>query len=228
MNHQGTKELDLDLLTLLKKIWSQKVLITFSALVLAFLAFFASNFIIKPKYTSTTRIYVVNKNSENVTAQDLQVGGYLVNDYKEIIKSREVLAEIVNTDGAGLTADELSGMIRVDVPAETRIISISVTNSDPKRAQQLANRVREVAATKIKTVTQVDDVTTLEEAQLPTVKSSPNVRRNVLLALVAGAFLAITAILIREVLDDRVKRPEDVEEVLGMTLLGIVPDSTKL
>lgn len=228
MNNQGTKELELDLLTLLKKIWSQKVLIAFSALLFSFLAFFASNFIIKPKYTSITRIYVVNKKSENVTAQDLQVGGYLVNDYKEIIKSREVLAEIVNSEGKGLTADRLSGMIAISVPAETRIISISITDTDPKRAQQLANRVREVAAAKIKAVTQVDDVTTLEEAQLPTSKSSPNVRRNVLLAFIAGAFLAIGSVLVREILDDRVKGPEDVEEVLGMTLLGIVPDSTKL
>jgi capsular polysaccharide biosynthesis protein len=44
----------------------------------------------------------------------------------------------------------------------------------------------------------------------------------------AGAFVAIVGILVAEVLDDRIRRPEDIEEVLGLTLLGVVPDADKL
>ncbi|KXT71733.1 Tyrosine-protein kinase transmembrane modulator EpsC [Streptococcus gallolyticus] len=58
--------------------------------------------------------------------------------------------------------------------------------------------------------------------------SSPNVKRNTLLGALVGGFLAVVSILVLEVLDDRVRRPEDVEEVLGMTLLGVVPDIDKL
>ena len=47
--------------------------------------------------------------------------------------------------------------------------------------------------------------------------------------LLLGGFLAaIVAVLVREVLDDRIRRPEDVEDALGMTLLGIVPDTDKI
>ena len=58
--------------------------------------------------------------------------------------------------------------------------------------------------------------------------SSPNVKRNALLGALVGGFLAVVSILVLEILDDRVRRPEDVEEVLGMTLLGVVPDIDKL
>ena len=81
---------------------------------------------------------------------------------------------------------------------------------------------------KIKKVTKVEDVTTLEEAKLPESPSSPNIKLNVLLGAVLGGFLAVIGVLVREILDDRVRRPEDVEDALGMTLLGIVPDTDKI
>ena len=77
-------------------------------------------------------------------------------------------------------------------------------------------------------MTKVEDVTTLEEAKLPESPSSPNIILNVLLGAVLGGFLAVIGVLVREILDDRVRRPEDVEDVLGMTLLGIIPDTDKI
>ena len=35
-------------------------------------------------------------------------------------------------------------------------------------------------------------------------------------------------VLLRELLDTRVKRPEDIEDALQMTLLGVVPNLDKL
>lgn len=63
---------------------------------------------------------------------------------------------------------------------------------------------------------------------MPESPSSPNIKLNVLLGAVLGAFLAVVGVLVREILDDRVRRPEDVEDVLGMTLLGIIPDTDKI
>ncbi|MHC3838476.1 capsular biosynthesis protein CpsC, partial [Streptococcus thermophilus] len=57
---------------------------------------------------------------------------------------------------------------------------------------------------------------------------SPNIKRNVLLGAVLGGFLAVVGVLGREILDDRIRRPEDIEETLGMILLGIVPDTDKI
>jgi len=158
----------------------------------------------------------------------LQAGTYLVNDYKEIITSNDVLSEVIKDEKLNLSEAELSKMVSVNIPTDTRLISISVKAKTGQDAQVLANKVREVASKKIKTVTKVEDVTTLEEAKLPSSPSSPNIKRNVLLGAILGGFVAIVAVLVREVLDDRIRRPEDVEDVLEMTLLGIVPDTDKI
>lgn len=229
MNTTETPSMEIDVLSLLKKLWMKKFLILFMALFFGTLALLGSVFLIKPSYSASTRIYVINQqNAENITATDLQAGSFLVNDYKEIITSRDVMKDVIATNSLSLSPDTLSKMISVTIPADTRVISITVTNHDPQQAKDLANSIREVASEKIKSVTKVQDVTPLEKAQLPSKPSSPNIKRNTLIGMLIGGLFTIVIIVIKEVLDDRVKRPEDVEEVLGMTLLGIVPNIDKM
>ncbi|MCO4497147.1 capsular polysaccharide biosynthesis protein CpsC [Streptococcus infantarius subsp. infantarius] len=229
MNTNDNASIEIDVLYLLRKLWSKKFFIVFVGLLVGTITLLGSVFFIKPKYTSTTRIYVVSRSSDtSLTNQDLQAGSYLVNDYKEVITSSEVLSSVINQEKLSMSASELSKDIAVTIPTDTRVISISVTDTDAQRACDIANTVREVAAEKIKAVTKVDDVTTLESATKPSHPSSPNVKKNAAIGALAGVFLAIVGILVAEVLDDRVRRPEDIEETLGMTLLGVVPDIDKL
>ena len=229
--NQENQMVEIGIVSLLKTIWKRKFLIILTALITAVIALGYSVFIAKPSYQSTTRIYVVNRQqSDNnaLTNQDLQAGAYLVKDYKEIILSQDVLSTVISELKLSSTTADLAGKVTVSVPTDTRIVSITVTNGDPNQASRIANTLREVAAEKIITVTKVSDVTTLEEAEAPKSPSSPNIRRNVMIGFVGGAVAMVVLVLIVEVLDDRVKKPEDIEEVMGMSLLGIVPDMKKL
>ena len=229
MNTNDNASIEIDVLYLLRKLWSKKFFIIFVGLLVGTIALLGSVFFIKPKYTSTIRIYVVSRSSDtSLTNQDLQAGSYLVNDYKEVITSSEVLSSVIDQEKLSMSTGELSKDIAVTIPTDTRVISIAVTDTDAQRACDIANTVREVAAEKIKAVTKVDDVTTLESATKPSHPSSPNVKKNAAIGALVGVFLAVIGILVAEVLDDRVRRPEDIEEILGMTLLGVVPDVDKL
>ena len=225
------KEITIDIVQLFKILWKKKIAIILTAIVAALLAFGVSSFVLTPEYSSTTRIYVVNRNqSENagLTNQDLQAGTYLVKDYKEIILSQDVLEKVISNLKLEQSGKGLSKKIQVTVPVDTRIVSIVVKDDQPEEASRIANALREVAAEKIIKVTRVSDVTTLEEARPALTPSSPNIRRNTLLAFLAGGAVMVILILLLELLDDRVKRPEDVEEVMQVALLGIIPDLNKL
>lgn len=225
------KEIGIDVVQLFKVLWKKKISIILTAIVAALVAFGVSSFILTPEYSSTTRIYVVNRNqSENagLTNQDLQAGTYLVKDYKEIILSQDVLEKVISNLKLEQSGKGLSKKIQVTVPVDTRIVSIVVKDDQPEEASRIANALREVAAEKIIKVTRVSDVTTLEEARPALTPSSPNIRRNTLLAFLVGGAVMVILILLLELLDDRVKRPEDVEEVMQVALLGIIPDLNKL
>ena len=231
MNNQENQAVEIDVFAMLKTLWKRKFSIALVALVFAIAAFGYSAFLAKKEYQSTSRIYVVSRqNQENnaLTNSDLQAGSYLVKDYREIILSQNVLTQAIEELKLDLTPAELSKKISVSVPTDTRILSITAKDGDPKEAARIANGLRNVAAEKIISVTKVSDVTTLDEAEVPQSPSSPNIRRNVLLGFIAGAGLMVVLLVVVEVLDDRVKRPEDIEELMGLALLGIVPDMKKL
>ena len=231
MNNQEKQAVEIDVFAMLKTLWKRKFSIALVALVFAIAAFGYSAFLAKKEYQSTSRIYVVSRQNQDnnaLTNSDLQAGSYLVKDYREIILSQNVLSQAIEELKLDMTPAELSKKISVSVPTDTRILSITAKDGDPKEAARIANGLRNVAAEKIISVTKVSDVTTLDEAEVPQSPSSPNIRRNVLLGFIAGAGLMVVLLVVVEVLDDRVKRPEDIEELMGLTLLGVVPDIKKL
>ena len=222
---------EIDVFQLVKVLWKRKFLFVLAAIIAGLAAFAYSSFVIQPQYTSTTRIYVVNRNQADkpgLTNQDLQAGSYLVKDYREIILSQGVLEKVVAEQSLAMDAKTLGRKVSVTVPADTRIVSISVRDGKPEEASRIANALREVAAQKIISVTKVSDVTTLEEARPATSPSSPNIRRNTMMATVAGVGFVTVIVLLVELLDDRVKRPEDIEEVMHLSLLGVIPNLEKL
>ena len=225
------EKFEIDVFQLVKVLWKRKFLIVLTAIIAGLAAFAYSSFVIKPQYTSTTRIYVVNRNQADkpgLTNQDLQAGAYLVKDYREIILSQDVLEKVVADQKLTMDAKTLGRKVSVTVPADTRIVSISVRDGNPEEASRIANALREEAAQKIISVTRVSDVTILEEARPATSPSSPNIRRNTMIATIAGVGFVTIIVLLVELLDDRVKRPEDIEEVMHISLLGVIPNLEKL
>ena len=228
MDNQEKDLIQLDIMLLLRRIWEKKVLIVLVTLLFTAVSLSVSIFVITPQYASTTKVYVVNQTKDEkkaITTQDVQLGSLLVKDYKEIILSNKVMEDAAEKSGTGLTAKELAKKVSVEAPKDTRIISITVQDKDPQVASDLANTVKEISADQIKEVTKIDDVTTLEEAKAATSPSSPNILKNGILATALGFILAVAGVVLFELLDDRVKRAEDIEETMGLVLLGVVPDT---
>ena len=228
MDNQEKDLIQLDIMLLLRRIWEKKVLIVLVTLLFTVTSLAISIFVITPQYSSTTKVYVVNQTKDEkkaITTQDVQLGSLLVKDYKEIILSNKVMEDAAEKSGTGLTAKELARKVSVEAPKDTRIISITVQDKDPQVASDLANTVKEISADQIKEVTKIDDVTTLEEAKAATSPSSPNILKNGILATALGFILAVAGVVLFELLDDRVKRAEDIEETMGLVLLGVVPDT---
>lgn len=228
MDNQEKDLIQLDIMLLLRRIWEKKVLIVLVTLIFTAVSLAVSIFLVTPQYSSTTKVYVVNQTKDEkkaITTQDVQLGSLLVKDYKEIILSNKVMEEAAEKSGTDLTTKELAKKVSVEAPKDTRIISITVQDKDPQVASDLANTVKEVSADQIKEVTKIEDVTTLEEAKAANSPSSPNIPRNGILATALGFILAVAGVVLFELLDDRVKRAEDIEETMGLVLLGVVPDT---
>lgn len=190
----------------------------------AMLAFLYSKFIVTPTYQSTTKIYVLNKQDNvNLTSSDLQMGLQLTKDYPELIKSRFVLESVINELDLPFTYESLNGMVSVAAPTDTRVIAITVTDSDPVRAMDIANQIREAAAVHIGNVMETEAVNVVETANLPTYKASPSVGKNTVMGGMVGVLIVAAVTIILYLTNDTVKTAEDVERYLGLSTLAVIP-----
>ena len=228
MNQHET-EIEIDFWALLKHLRKKAGIILAAAVLFVLAGILFSLIFIRPQYTATTRIYVLNRTNENtVVSADFQVSNYMINDYKELIKGRNVTQEVIEDLGLRMSNNELSQKITVSSPKDTRILQIEVTDPDPAQARQIADAVREVTSTQLMGIMQVDSVTTIYTANLPQTPSSPNVKMNGIIAGLVGLALAIAIYAIVFIADDRIRTEEDVEQHLGLSIMGVIPDKELL
>lgn len=204
---------------LLNKLW----LILLCGIVAGVVTFCYSFFFITPQYQSTTKVYILNKQNGNVTYNDLQMGTTLTKDYKELIKSRDVLETVIKNCKLEEKYSGLSERVFVESISDTRIIKITVKDPSPAEAQKLANEIRKVAANHIKKVMDIEAVNVAEEANLPESPVEPSVLKWTAMGLMLGACLCAGVILLRFLLDDTIKTSEDVEKYLGLSTLAMIP-----
>ena len=184
----------------------------------------SSKYILVPSYTSTTMVYVINRQDvERTTYSDLQMGSQLTKDYSILVKSRPVTEEVIQTIGLNLTHEELVNMINVENPDGTRILKLSVQYTDPSKAKEIADRIASVSSEQMVNIMEMEKVNILEPANLPINPSGPKVFRNTLLGGGLGVFLTMVIIVMIHLFNDRIRTSDDIEKYLGITTLGIIP-----
>ena len=113
-------------------------------------------------------------------------------------------------------------------PTDTRVVSITVTDTDPYTAAEIANAVRDIASKHIQQVMDIKAVNVVETANIPDEPSSPSVPKNGVIGGLLGILLAAAVVIIVYLTNDTVKTPEDVEKYLGLSVLGTIPYSSKM
>ena len=153
-NQQNQDEIEIDLLELLRVLWSKIGYVILAALALGLLMVLVSKVFMKPQYESTTKMYVLSKqdSSSTVTSGDLQASSLLTKDYAELIQSRQVVETVIAQLNLDLTYEEFLNKITVTTQNDTRILSITVKDEDPYVASQMADAIRVAASDHIQNV----------------------------------------------------------------------------
>lgn len=224
-NRRENDVIEVDLLEIIHILFSRFWIIAGVGLLAAAIGFAVSMFVLTPIYESTTKIYILNKSeSATVTYSDVQMGTQLTKDYAELINSRYVLETVIGQLSlAEMEYKDLLDKVSVDTPTDTRIVSITVTDTNPRQAMEIANCIREVAGEHIQNVMDIDAVNVVEEANMPKIKAGPSVPKWTLIGGILGVLFISAVILVHYLLDDTIKSSEDVERYLGLSTLALIP-----
>jgi len=185
--------------------------------------------LVHERYTADVLMYIwrddTASDTSNIQMSDLTLFAALVNDYQVLAKSRLVTNQVAKELGLDpATVEALSSKITVSTKNNTRHLAISVTDTDPVFAATVANKVATVFSTFVVEKMGAANVRVIDEAVVPDSPSYPNKTMNLALGLLIGLMLGVGLALLLEMLDTRVKTHDDVEQLTGYTMLGIIPE----
>jgi capsular polysaccharide biosynthesis protein len=220
-DENGEMVIDLrDIFYLLRK---NALIILLAALILGGIAALVSATVLDPKYESTSKIYILTQSTSITSIADIQLGTSLTTDYLELIKSRPVVEKVISNLKLDTNYEDMLEELVVTNPPDTRILNITVTDNNPYMAKVIANDFATVARKQISEIMKTEEPTVVEEAVVAEDPSSPNKLMNTLIGFLLGALLCTFVVILRDILDDTIKSPEDVEAYLELNTLASVP-----
>jgi receptor protein-tyrosine kinase len=181
-----------------------------------------------PQYQSNARVFVSTDTSGN-SIEAFNASAFTmqrVKSYAQLATSRELMQQVISKLDLNMTPDKLASKIDAEVSTDTVIIVLTVTDSDPAVAQQIAKAESEVLSDYLAVLeTPVDKsaspvkATIVDPASYDASPVSPRPVLNLALAAIVGLMLGFGAAVLRSLLDNTVSTAEDVEHAIDAPVL---------
>ena len=219
----------IDIGGMMKAVFKRFYIIILVASLLGIGAFCKSYFLTVPMYISTAKVYTINADStsEANVYNNIMMSSELINDYEEIIKSRYVMEKVLKEMKIDMTAEALKASVSVNAIEDTRILEISVSDTDPLVARDLTNKVCEVAGERIVDVMNIEAINVIDEARIPESAYNNNVIGDAIKGFIGGGFISTAIIVLLFMLDTTIKSQDDITNMTGLTVLGVIPYDEK-
>ena len=174
-------------------------------------------------YTASTSMYVLVKGdstTKTTMSQDLSASQMIANDVSTLIKSDTVSKQTAEALKMKSLRD-----YKINVSSETtsRVITLSVTGTDPDTSAAIANEMASNVSKVAQQVMDVQSVNVIDQAVSPSSPSGPNRSMYIAVALLAGLFVAIAIVVVSDMLNTKVRNADEVEELLGLPVIGRMP-----
>ena len=180
-----------------------------------------------PLYKSSTTLILVQSDNESedlsLTQTEIAINQKLVSTYSEIIKSRRVMKQVIKNLKLDITIPDLSENITVSSVENTEIIKISVSDESNKKAAKIANEIAKVFSEEVSKIYKMENISVVDEAEVESIPYNIQIVKQEIIYFMVGFLLSTMILFIIFYFDTKIKTPEQIEEKLGLTVLGNIP-----
>lgn len=219
------KESEVDLLDLFHYLKKKIALILIVTILFAAVGYLGTKLFGKPVYqTSITLYFQTNISGDGINYTDMQVATLLTRDGMNLIESRSITDRVIQELGLNMSHETLCNKINVIEPeTATRVMTLTVTDSDPQRAADIANAIGKHATQTIQSIMAIDAVKIVDPAIVPERPIGPNAKsRGILFG--GGAMLVTVGVLcVLRAMSRTIRTEEDVERYLKLSVMGTIP-----
>lgn len=213
-----------DLLEALRKRWKMIVGITLAATIMAAVVSF---FLIKPKYQASSKLFIGKETSQEQNNSDAQMYQQLVKTYSEVITSRDLIERAIEKEDLDVEVGTVISGLSVIPVSGTQVMKISFESTDKELSKDVVGAITDEFIITAKDLIQNGNVKIFETVKLPEAPISPNKKMNIAIALLLGLMVGIGLAFLLEFMDNTFKTKEQLEEFMGLPVVGIIPDYDK-
>ncbi len=188
-------------------------------------SWYYTDYIQVPMYKSQTSLVLTRAGDStgSITQNDISLNKNLVATYREIIKSRRILSNVISNLNLDITEKELSDKVSVTSSNDTELIVISVVDKDSKLARDIANEIAKVFKEEITTIYNIENISIVDVAIKAKDAYNVNPLKQYVIGVGSGFLIGSLIITVMFYFDDSIKKPEDIEEKVGLSVLSTVP-----
>ncbi|CEN76528.1 Cps19aC [[Clostridium] sordellii] len=187
-----------------------------------------SFFVLSPVYEADTTLIVNTEQSKEtnnmITGDQLNVTQKLTLTYGQIIKSRTVLDSVIKKLDLNMDYEVLEKKIAVSPVKDTQIMSVTVQDTNPEEARDIANAIPKIFTKEVKRITKANSVEVIDKAITPEEPVKPSKVMNIAIAAVLGFMISMGIVFTLEYMDNKIKSPQDIEKYIDLPILGVVPN----
>lgn len=215
-------EVEIDLSELFKLLKKNIKLIIILVLAGITIAVFITTFFIDKKYASQGSILLKAEVVDgSIDSSQLNANNMMVNNYIELLQGNTIQNKVA--DNLNITGDEVNAALKVTNTAETQIIEIYATTTNPELSKNIVEETITVFTTLVQEKLNVTNLTIVDQPEINANPVSPSMTKNILIGGIIGVVISLAYILLTYLLDTKIKSGEQAEQILGVPLLGIIP-----
>ena len=228
---------ELDLKQLFKIFWNKRLHIISIVIIFLIIGSIYTFAFVKPKYKAYTTLVLAQSDimgktaseeaglaAQGITQSDLTLNQKLVPTYSELVKTKNVLREVINKLKLDVDEDELRKNVTVNLVEDTELIKITVTNTNALDAKNIANEIARIFSERVTEIYNISNIYVVDEAEEAEEPYNISHGRDLLIFMAAGLVVAIIYVLVFNLFDTTVKSAEEVEKELEISGLASIPE----
>lgn len=213
---------ELDLKEMFSYFWTKKIYIIMITTLALLLGIVYTIWIQKPEYKSYTTILL--KGTENqITSNDIMLNQKLVDAYREIVKSKRVLTQVITNLDLDYSYEQLFNNVSVESVNETEIIKVSVSDGDNITARDITNEIAYVFNNEVSKLYDLQNVGIIDRAEISNTPYNINVVKQLVLSLLIGLVLSFAMVFVMFYFDNTLRSRSFIEDKLGLSIIGVIP-----
>ncbi|XMB85747.1 Wzz/FepE/Etk N-terminal domain-containing protein [Mycoplasmatota bacterium WC44] len=222
-NNQREEYLEIDLISLFKTLLRKWYVIL---VVVSITGGLGSLYIfnMEDEYTSSASMIVEVSNENQSDYTDILMGQKLVSTYKEVLKSDRVLGRVIHELDLDYSVEELRNLLNITSVGDTVILKISTTTTSKVKSFNIVTKTTDILIELSKEFDSLDNIEILDTAKVAVIPDSNNSMMYLIISIMLGGMLSVLIIFIIEFTNTKVRTETDVENILGLSILGVIPE----